>query len=131
VFGFVTKNTGQKMQVAPGHRLLPLERWFALFILERRRTHRTSSPSLLDQNYGPEGIALMAAGMVTAFPGQVIVCIGIVLLLASGGHGPLLVAGYWLMGTGVLLIIPGSIRYVQGIYAGRRFRGDRPFVKRP
>jgi hypothetical protein len=111
--------------------LLPPERWFASFILERRRTRRTSSPSRLDQNYGPEGIALMAAGMVTAFPGQVIVCIGIVLLLASGDHGSLLTIAYWLMCVGVVLLLPGSIRYIQGIYAGRRFRGDRPFVKRP
>ena len=73
----------------------------------------------------------MAAGMVTAFPGQVIVCIGIVLLLASGDHGSLLTIAYWLMCVGVVLLLPGSIRYIQGIYAGRRFRGDRPFVKRP
>ena len=124
------KNTGQKMQVAPGHLLLPPERWFASFVLERRRTQQTSSPSLLDHNYGPEGIALMAAGTVTAFPGQVIGCVGIVFLLSSGGHGPHFAAGYLLMGVGVLLVIPGSIRYVQRIYAGRRFRGDSPFVKR-
>jgi hypothetical protein len=68
--------------------------------------------------------------MVTAFPGQVIACIGIVLLFASGGHGSMLATAYWLMSAGVLLLVPGSIRYVQGIYAGRRFRENRPFVRR-
>jgi hypothetical protein len=84
----------------------------------------------LEQNYGPEGITLIAAGMVTAFPGQVITLAGIIVLLASGGHGAAVSVGYWMMAAGVLLIITGSIRYVQGVYAGRRFRGDRPFAKR-
>jgi hypothetical protein len=84
----------------------------------------------MEQNYGSQGIALMSAGMVTAFPGQVVGCIGIVLLLTSGDHGSILIAAYWTMGVGVLLVALGSIRYIQGVYAGRRFRGDRPFVKR-
>jgi hypothetical protein len=113
-------------------RLLPQERWFASYILERRRTHgNSSSTSRLDQNYGPEGIALMAAGFVTAFPGQVTACVGIILLIVSGDHGSVLTIAYWLMFVGVLLVSAGSIRYIQGVYAGRRFRGDRPFVKRP
>ena len=83
----------------------------------------------VQRNYGLVGITLIAAGMATAVPGQVIVCIGIVLLLSSGDHGSLVVTAYLLMSVGVLLLIPGSIRYVQGIYAGRRYRGDRPFMK--
>jgi len=111
-------------------RLLPPERWFAAFILERQRTHRTPAILRIEQNYGPEGIALMAAGLFTALPGQLIGCIGIVLLLVSGDHGSLPGIGYSLMGLGVLLVVPGSMRYIQGSKAGRQFREDRPFVKR-
>jgi hypothetical protein len=111
-------------------KLLPHERWFASFILGRQRTRRTPAILRMEQNYGPQGIALMSAGMVTAFPGQLIGCIGIVLLLTSGGHGSALIVAFWTMGAGVLLAALGSIRYVRGVYSGRRFRGDRPFVKR-
>jgi len=112
-------------------RLLPPERWFAAFILERQRNHRTTSVLRIEQNYGPEGIVLWAAGMVTVFPGQLIAVAGILLLLVAGGSGSLQLAGYWLMGVGVMMILLGSVRYVQGVRAGRVFRGDRPFVKRP
>jgi hypothetical protein len=121
---------GDRGDLASGHHLLPHERWFASLILKRQRTHRTPAILRMEQNYGPEGIALMSAGMMTAFPGQIIGCVGIVLLLTSGDHGSVLTVAYWTMGAGVLLAALGSIRYVQGVYAGRRLRGDRPFVNR-
>jgi len=52
-------NSGQNMPVAPGHHLLPYERWSASLILERQRNHRNSAaprnPATLrmEQNYGP------------------------------------------------------------------------------
>lgn len=118
-------------EIAGEHHLLPHERWFASLILERQRTHRTPPILRMEQNYGPEGIALMSAGMMTAIPGQIVVCVGIVLLLVSGDHSPLVAVAFATMGVGVLLAALGSIRYVQGVYAGRQFRGDRPFMKRP
>jgi hypothetical protein len=123
--------TSDQRSVVPDHRLFPHERWFAAFILERQQSHRTPAILRMEQNYGPEGIGLMAAGLVTALPGQLIGCLGILLLLVSGGHGSLPGVGYLLMGLGVLLVVPGSLRYIQGSRAGRSFRGDRPFVKRP
>ncbi len=68
--------------------------------------------------------------MVTALPGQLMAFSGIVLLLASGGSGSFSTVSYWLMGGGVALIFAGSLRYVQGVRAGRAFRGGRPPVKR-
>jgi hypothetical protein len=75
---------GRNMAAAPGHRLLPHERWFASFILERQRTHRTPDILRIEQNYGQEGIALGAASMATLTPGVLIVGVGTVLVLISG-----------------------------------------------
>lgn len=52
-------------------------------------------------------------------------------MLASGGNGSLRALGYTLDYIGIPLILLGSIRYFQGIRAGRAFRGDRPFLRRP
>lgn len=82
-------NSGQNMPVAPGHHLLPHERWSASSVLERQRTHRTSAILRIEQNYGPEGLALIAAGLITVLPGMLLVVLGFACLVASGGH-PLL-----------------------------------------
>jgi hypothetical protein len=119
-------NSGQNMPVAPGHHLLPHERWFASLILERQRTHRTSAILRMEQNYGSEGIALWAAGMITVLPGMLLGFLGFACLVASGGHPWQLVN--WLYGIGVILILLGSIRYFQCNKAGRAFRGGRQFV---
>lgn len=118
---------GQNMLVAPGHHLLPHERWFASSILERQRT-----PDILrmEQNYGPEGIALWAAAMSTELPGALMVLSGIAFMLASGGGGILPTLGYSLNGLGGILCILGLIRAFQGVRAGRAFRDGRPFERR-
>lgn len=121
---------GQNMSVAPGHHLLPHERWFASSTLERQRTHRTPDILLIEQNYGPVGIVLWAAALATVFPGTLMVLSGIAFLLASGGGGILPTLGYSLDGLGAILILLGSIRTFQGSRAGRAFRGDRPFERR-
>jgi hypothetical protein len=129
-------NSGQNIPAAPGHRLLPHERWFASLILERQRTHRNSAaprnPATLrmEQNYGPEGIALIAAGLITVLPGMLLVILGFACLVVSGGHPLLLTLVYWLWGIGFILMFWGSIRSVQASKAGRAFRGGRPFVRR-
>ena len=114
------------MSVAPGHHLLPHERWFASSTLERQRTHRTPDIRLIEQNYGPVGIALWAAALSTVLPGTLMVVSGIAFMLASGG-GALLTLGYSLDGFGAILILLGSIRTFQPgstdeVFAGRSVR---------
>jgi hypothetical protein len=53
--------------------------------------------------------------------------LGFAGLVASGGHPWQLVN--WLYGIGVILILLGSIRYLQCNKAGRTFRAGRPLVK--
>jgi hypothetical protein len=121
---------GDRDDMAPGHYLTPPERCFASFILERRRTHQPSKSPRLDQNYGPEGIALMAAAILSGLIGAVVGFVGIALLLLSDDHGPLLHPGYYIIVAGIVLEVPSITRSIQANAAGRRFRGDRPFVKR-
>ena len=123
--------TSGQRGVTPEHRLLPPERWFASFILDRQRTNRTPAIMRLEENYGPEGIALGAAAICSGLVGAVVSCVGLVLLIASGGHGPTLKLGYYLLAVAIVLECPAIIRAIQGIFAGRRFRGNRPFVKHP
>jgi hypothetical protein len=119
----------RNMSLAPGHHLLPHERWFASSTLGNQRTHRTPYILRMEQNYGPEGITLWAAAMSTVLPGALMVVSGIVFMLASGGGGTLLTVGYSLDGFGVILCLLGSIRAFQGSRAGRAFRGNRAFLK--
>jgi hypothetical protein len=117
--------------MTPGHRLLPPERWFATLTLERQRSRRTPAVVRLEQNYGPEGIALAAAAILWGLIGALFGCIGIVFLFVSGGRGSFLHAGYYLIFAGILLEVPAVTRAIQGIYVGRRFRGTRSFQKGP
>src|ERR1035437_5197884 len=128
-YGRWALNSGQNMPVAPGHHLLPHETRSASLILERQRTHRTSAILRMEQNYGPEGIALWAAGMATVLPGMLLVVLGFASLVPSGSHPWLLTLVNWLYGIGVILILLGSIRYFKCNRAGRTFRGGRAFVK--
>jgi hypothetical protein len=84
----------------------------------------------MEQNYGPQGIALYAAAVSTVLPGALMAVSGIAFMLASGGGGTILTLGHWLQGFGVILCLLGSIRAFQGIRAGRAFRGNRPYLKR-
>jgi hypothetical protein len=126
----VSLQRGKSVSLAPGHRLLPHERWFVSWVLERQRTHRGPDILRLEQNYGPVGMALWAAALITVFPGQLIVGSGIGVMLASGGGGILPTLGYALDGLGIILCLLGSIRTFQGIRAGRAFRDGRPFIRR-
>ena len=91
------------------------------------------SPDLGYSPHGAElrsgGIALWAAGMVTVLPGMLLVVLGFACLVPSGSHPWLLTLVNWLYGIGVILILLGSIRYLQCNRAGRTFRGGRPFLK--
>jgi hypothetical protein len=114
-----------------GHWLLPPERWFASAALERQRTHRTPTILRLEQNYGPEGIALLAAGVLLWLLGVAIAMVGVVVLFVSGGDGLTFRLGNYLLFAAMVVGVPAIVRAIQASYAGRRFRGDRPFVKRP
>ena len=101
------------------------ERRFASFVAERQRTHQTPPVGRLQQNYGPRGIALGSAAILNGLTGSVIGCLGLLLLFVTHGSA----SAYLLLALAVLVEFPAMTRAIQGIYAGRQFRGERPFQK--
>jgi hypothetical protein len=108
-----------------------LETRFAAFVVERQQHHRTPAIVRIEANYGPAGIAFGAAAILFGLVGAFAACFGIVMLFVSGGSGTMSVVAYVLLFVAVSFEILAMVRATQGIYAGRRFRGDRPFAKGP
>ena len=113
----------------PGPRLLPHERLFAGWILRRQRSHRTAAIERAEANYGPSGIALMAASLSTALPASAITITGIVLLFVSRAEGVLGAVAYVLICVGGTVALMAAVRALQAGRTGRAFRGDQPFQR--
>ncbi|MCU1362894.1 MAG: hypothetical protein JWM55_722 [Acidimicrobiaceae bacterium] len=109
--------------VSPKLRLTPPERWFASWALERQGTLRTPTVLRLEKNYGPQGIALMAAGFVWFFTGWIVGVIGIVLLVISNTRDPV---SCYLIYVAIIFEILVFIRCAQGVRVGRWHRANRP-----
>jgi hypothetical protein len=94
------------------------ERIFALAVARRQQQVRSSRVQRVEQRFGTDGIALLAAGLAWLTIGELVAVGGILLLPLSDGF----IAGYALlilaMGFGVLT----GIRITQGLQAGRTFR---------
>ena len=103
-------------------RLLPPEDRFALLVLRRQQTHPTPTVLRIERNYGREGVALAAAGLMWGNIGALIGLVGMIALLASGDHGPGLAVGYVLCVGALTVEIPALTRVGQAIHTGRRFR---------
>jgi hypothetical protein len=100
-------------------RLTPPERWFASWALKRQATHRNPTVARLETDYGPQGIAVMAAGFALFFVGWIIVMTGIGFLIASSGRDAF---SYYLIYAGVVFEIAVVLRCVQGTRVARRHR---------
>lgn len=109
--------------------LLWHERKTAELLLRKRATWGEANN--FNQNYGLEGVLLTGAACATGIPGAILGFLGLGVLLASGGHGPLPPVGYGCGVIGVLAIALSLIRALQAEDAGRRFRGGRPRQKAP
>jgi hypothetical protein len=86
--------------------------------------HRTPPILALEQNYGPEGIVLLAAGVAVGLCAGVLACLGITLLLLSTTGGPWVAVGYGLLGATATAGCLTVIRAVQAGRAARRFRAS-------
>lgn len=117
-------------ELVPGRHLFLLERMLAKFFLSQRASYPPDDK--LNQTYGPEGLVLYGAGGIYVLFLSLGVFSGLGLLLASGGHPPLDPLGYWLIAAGIVIGIPGVVRFLQAAEAGKRFRngsaGARPAV---
>lgn len=111
-------------QESSHHRLLPHERWFADYGARRGPGREDSGRSRMQQNYGPEGMALLGAAIADGFPGSLMCVIGIATLAATGST----VGGYLIL-IGVLIALLGIVRTIQGARAARIYRNGRPFIR--
>lgn len=109
------------------NRLSPPEAWFSAWMLSRQQAHRTAPVLRLEQNYGPEGVPLVAAALLWGWCEILVGVLFLVLLVASGGGSVLTDI---LLGLVGVLFCLAVFRIRQAAIAGRRFRGDRPFAKK-
>jgi hypothetical protein len=121
---------GRDADRAPKLWLSPPERRFASFVAVRQRTHRTSALLRLEQNYGPAGMRVLSACILTAIIGQSLAVLGIILLILSGhSHGRFIAAVLLYVLCAPFLIL-GGVRVAQGSALGKKYRAGRPFVRR-
>jgi hypothetical protein len=119
----------QTLAVSGLSRLLPPEHRFALLVLSRQQTHPTPTILRIEQNYGREGVALAAAGLMWGNIGVLFGLVGMISLVVSGDHGAALAIGYILCVAGLTVEIPALTRVGQAIHTGRRFRRGWPSGK--
>jgi hypothetical protein len=102
--------------------LLGHERWLAALVRQRQAERRTASVLRTESRYGPAGIDLLAAALTDVLLGQVGVLLGLGLLALKGGSlAPML--GWVSLGLGVIIVAASSVRFGQGVAAGREHRG--------
>lgn len=84
----VDMSTGKPRPTAARHHLLPHERWVAEHGYRRGRAPQGSDGWRMQQNHGPEGMALLLAACADVFPGGLVVLAGIVLMVVAAfcGH---------------------------------------------
>jgi len=110
----------------PRHRLLPHERWLADAGARRGPAPQGSDRWRMQQNYGPEGLALVQAGFANLGPGWLIAIAGIVLQFIGAGGSTL---ADILIGIGLIIMVAGLVRYIQAGRAGRIYRNGRAFIR--
>jgi hypothetical protein len=85
----------------------------------------------MHQNYGPEGMALLAASRANMGPTVGIGLVAVVVYTLSGINGSGATLSYVLLAVALTFACVGMGRGFQAAAAGRRFRGGRPYIRRP
>jgi hypothetical protein len=117
--------TGTPGRARSRHRLLPYERWLADYGDRQGPGLLGSDRWRMQQNFGPDGMALLVAASVDVILGWLIAATGLALRWISVG-GP---AGGYLIGIGLFVILVGFVRCIQCARAGRIYRAGRPFLR--
>jgi hypothetical protein len=69
------------------YHLLPHERWLAAWVLSLQQANPTPVALRQQQNYGPDGVTLLAAGRAGVGFAFIVGIVGIILVLASQASG--------------------------------------------
>lgn len=106
------------------HRLVPLERSAALWLMRRQRTRSPDLAASFEKLLGGEGIALFASLCLWAILGMALGFAGLGCLFSSGGRGHLELVGYILLVLGIALVCVGLMRGMQMIRERSRHRAQ-------
>lgn len=110
----------------PGIPLLPHERWFARWGINRQEINQARGrPVLARVNYGPVGNVLLFATFAWALPGMAVAVLTLLVAFATMA-API---AYWFYLASLLIMAPGVFRAIQARKAGQRFRNGRPYQK--
>lgn len=117
--------------IEPNQRwLFPHERAAVRRSLERQEEHPNAYWRRLQQNYGPDGVALFAAAKAGQGYASGLILLGALLLIVSSASGSIAILGYSCLALAGLFSAIGLYRSAQGGTVGRRFRNGRPYVRR-
>jgi hypothetical protein len=95
------------------HRLWPLERVSARWLIHRQRARGSAAGPSFEQVLGVEGIALLACLYLWGLTGAFLVFIGLAFLFGSGVDGTLAPVGYVLLLGAAISVGGGQVRAAQ------------------
>jgi|GEM_PF-4936918 len=104
-------------------RLLPFERRFAEWGFLRPNQVRNSQADQWLLDYGPRGMVLLVVSLGTLLVTGSICVIGIVLLFVSEPVGRAAIP------CGMVATVLPTVRLLQAVRAGKRFRDSRPYER--
>jgi hypothetical protein len=101
------------------------ERKFIGYVSQRQQAHRTAVIMSLEKRYGPGGMGLLSASILSGLTGSIIGILGVVTILVSSADVP----AYFCIIVGVILELLSITRAFQGTRSAKRFRAGRSFTK--
>lgn len=108
------------------YHLLPHEKYAAARMLRKQAAHPDSKVvKRLQERWGPEGIVLLAAANSDGILAVVFFFIGVLLVVARGGHGAWLPAFYACDCLALLTVALSPVRIKQRKRAVKRFQASR------
>jgi hypothetical protein len=108
--------------------LLSYERWFARRFVARWAVGPGAIQDRMRENHGPDGLLLLGAAYSTAVLGVLAAIAGLVLIVVSGGHEPVLSIGAAFVAGALLGLAAAAARGWQATAAARSYRAGRPYV---
>jgi hypothetical protein len=125
---FASWHGGSAVKRDGGHRLSPVEAWFANLVIRRQGANPNQTGRRWLTNYGEGGFKLGAAAMILTLYAAALYFVALVMISVDDrgtfGH-----VGYALMIVAIFVSMFAMVRVFLASRTGRRFRGGKPFDK--
>jgi hypothetical protein len=109
-------------------RLLRYESWFARRFVARWAVGPGAIQDRMRDNHGPDGLLLLGAAYSMAVLGVLAAIAGLVLIVVSAGHQPVLSIGAAFIAGALLGLAAAAARGWQARQAAHHYRAGRPYV---